>query len=332
MALIDVIKYEDPTRELLAYKWPDTELRLGTQLIVGEGQQALFVKGGTALDALGPGTHTLSSENLPLLEKLINLPFGGDSPFSSEVWFVSSVIRRDIRWGTATPIQILDQELNLPVSLRAFGRYGLRITDPRLFVGQLVGNSSEYSINQLKENLGGEIVQNLKDHLAEMVGSGISSLKIGAHLNEVSEAVHGHLVPKFMNYGVEMTNLNVESINIPAEELERISLVMLKSFEARELSSTPVNRNYQSIKTFEILKEAAGNQADSGMGALLGAGLGIGAGLPIGKQLGGIVTDGETQPDSSVAAKLRTLRELRDEGLLSDAEYSEKRDKLIGSL
>ena len=333
MALIDVIKFEDPSKEALSEKWHNEEIRLGTQLVVGEGQEAVFVRGGQAYDTFGPGTYTLSSENLPLLNRLINLPFGGDSPFSSEIWFFSTVIRRDILWGTSSPIQILDPQINIAVSIRSFGKYGFRISNSRSFLGQLVGNTSRYTVEDLRSNLSSEIVQRLKDHIAEVVSSGMSSLKIGTHLNEISTAVRDELCTVFSEYGIDLLTFNVESINIPEEELKQINDVMLKTFEARELSSTDITRNYQAIKTFEVLKDAAGNNADSGMGALLGAGLGLGAGVPLGKELaGGMVTSsGESQGDD-VATRLRKLKALHEEGLLTDDEFQSKRDELIGSL
>ena len=88
--------------------FPNEELKLGTQLIVNEGQQAIFVKGGQALDVFMPGTHTLSTGNIPLLNKLINLPFGGDTPFTAEVWYLNTTVKRDLPWGTPSPIPFSD--------------------------------------------------------------------------------------------------------------------------------------------------------------------------------------------------------------------------------
>ena len=125
MALINVIKCEVNNRELI-YKFPSDDLCLGSQLIVYSGQTAFFVKGGRLLDQFENGTYTLKSENLPLLDKLINLPFGNKSPFKAEVWFVNQLSILDVKWGTPTPIQLEDPKYNIIIPIRSYGQYGLR--------------------------------------------------------------------------------------------------------------------------------------------------------------------------------------------------------------
>jgi membrane protease subunit (stomatin/prohibitin family) len=100
MALIDRIKFDAPDDNILVWKFPSDELTLGTQLIVNQSQEALFLKGGQVCDLFGPGTYTLSTANLPLLRALVDLPFGGQTPFAAEVWFVNKTVKRDLRWGT----------------------------------------------------------------------------------------------------------------------------------------------------------------------------------------------------------------------------------------
>ena len=108
MAFIDRLKYDAESDDWLVWKHPSEEIRRGAQVVVNESQEALFVKGGQALDGLGPGTHTLSTGNIPLLSRLVNLPFGGKTPFAAEVWYVNEHARRDLRWGTKTPIPLID--------------------------------------------------------------------------------------------------------------------------------------------------------------------------------------------------------------------------------
>ena len=104
MAIIDVVKWESNPHEI-AHKFPSENLRLGTQLVVHAGQTAFFVKGGQVLDSFESGTYTIKTANIPLLGKLINLPFGGDTPFQAEVWFVNTLAILDTKWGTPSPIQ-----------------------------------------------------------------------------------------------------------------------------------------------------------------------------------------------------------------------------------
>ena len=123
MNLFDVIKCEVNDKELV-YKFSSENLRLGSQLVVYPTQTAFFVKGGVILDEFICGTYTLKTENIPLLGKLINLPFNGQTPFKAEVWFINQIAILDCKWGTASPIQIEDPKYGIIVPIRAFGQYG----------------------------------------------------------------------------------------------------------------------------------------------------------------------------------------------------------------
>ena len=137
MAIIDVVKYQATENEFV-YKFPSEDLRLGTQLVVSISQVAFFVKGGKIFDQYESGTHTLKSENIPLINKLINLPFGSSSPFQAEVWFVNLISKMDVKWGTGTPIQLEDPKYGVIVPVRAYGQYGFKISNARLFLETLV--------------------------------------------------------------------------------------------------------------------------------------------------------------------------------------------------
>ena len=126
MNLVDVIKCEVNDKELV-YKFSPENLRLGSQLVVYPTQTAFFVKGGVILDEFICGTYTLKTENIPLLGKLINLPFNGQTPFKAEVWFINQIAILDCKWGTASPIQIEDPKYGIIVPIRAFGQYGFKI-------------------------------------------------------------------------------------------------------------------------------------------------------------------------------------------------------------
>lgn len=138
MAIIDVVKFEGPP-DVFAWRYPNQELGTWTQLIVHESQEAILYKGGQALDSFSAGRHTLSTANIPILSNIINLPFGGKSPFTAEVWFINKMRSLDVKWGTSAPIQLQDPKYNIIVSVRAFGQFGVQISDPRKFLGKMVG-------------------------------------------------------------------------------------------------------------------------------------------------------------------------------------------------
>jgi len=148
MAIIDVVKFQGPSK-VLVWKHPVGDLSWGTQVIVHQSQEAIFFKGGQALDVLGPGTHTLRTSNIPILRRLVKIPFGGETPFSAEIYFVNKAVKLDVKWGTKSPIPVLDPRYNIFLPVRAFGQFGIKVMDSRKFVVQLSGTMTEFSVDTL---------------------------------------------------------------------------------------------------------------------------------------------------------------------------------------
>ena len=336
MALIDVIKNDTPSDKFIVWKYPNEELKISSQLIVGEGQQAIFVKGGEALDTFGPGTHTLTTGNLPLINKLVNLPFGGDTPFSAEIWFVATTVKRDLKWGTANPIPLMDKSIGFPVSVRAYGKWGIRVKDTRSFLVQFVGSQDYADDEKIHSYLIGEINQKIGDLLGEQMRDGMPILEINAELNELSQEANNNIKDEFAKYGLEVVNFNIENINIPKEDLDQIQEVLQKTFEAKELSKVELGQSYSAIKSFEILKDAATNESDGGVGAMMSAGIGLGAGLPLGQQMGKNMTvESEANAGTAsndIGSKLKDLKNLFEEGLIDEEQYKEKQSELLDQL
>lgn len=329
MALVDVIKNETSSDDIFVWKYPGDSIKLGSQLIVGEGQNAIFVKGGEALDSFGPGTHTLKTGNLPLLEKIINLPFGGDTPFSAEVWYVATTVKRDLKWGTSNPIPLMDKSIGFPISLRAYGKWGFVINNSKSFLIQFVGSQQYSNSKKIYDYLIGEIIQRLSDLLSEKVRDGMPVLEINAELNELSEECYANITHVFKKYGLDVANFNIENINIPQDELKKIQDVFSKTFEAKEFSKVDINKNYAALKSFEIMGDAANNESDNSIGSMLGAGIGIGAGFPLGQQMGDRMSAGSNANTVPITEKLKQLKELLDQGLITEDIYKEKQAKIL---
>lgn len=333
MALVDVLKYEAPDDSIFVWKHPSNQIKIGSQLIVGEGQQAIFVKGGQALDCFDPGTHTLVTGNIPLIDKLINLPFGGDTPFSAEVWFVNTTVKRDLKWGTPSPIPLMDATLGFPVSARAFGKWGAKIDDVRSFVTQVVGTQSGASSDKIHSYFIGQIVQSFSKFLSGVIARGEASiLQVSALMTELSNEASRDISDELSKFGVNLVNFNIESINIPDEEMTKIQDVFAKTLEAKELSKIEVGGAFAAVKSFEVLNNAATNQSDGSLGAMLGAGIGLGAGLPIGGQLGQQLNVSPDKSEEDSTDKLRKLKALLDEGLITQEQFDAKRDQILGDL
>lgn len=240
MAVVDRIKFDAPSEDVLVWRYPGEQLRLGSQLVVNQSQEAVFVKRGEALDVFGPGTHTLSTGNLPLLHRLVNLPFGGDTPFTAEVWFVNKSVKRGLKWGTKTPIPIIDSVYNYPVNVRAYGRWGLRITDSRSFVTQIVGTLKMTDISRIEEHFIGEIDQKFSDAMAEFFESQKTSVfQANAQLNELSTFTGSAISREVGRYGIEIVNFNIERISIPKEEMEKFQELLGKPMENDQIGQSP---------------------------------------------------------------------------------------------
>lgn len=282
MALIDVVKIESNDDEFVV-KYPSEDLRLGTQVVVNTSQTAFFVKGGKILDQFESGTHTLKTENIPLLNKLINLPFGGNSPFQAEVWYINLISKLDLKWGTPNPIQLEDPKYKVIVPVRAYGQYGFRISNPRVFLETLVGNMSIFSAEKINEYFKGKVLSSLTSLItAQMISNNISILEINAQLDQLSNFASEKIKNEFEKYGIEIVNFYFISVNIPDNDS---SIVKLK--EAKDLAAKIqiLGRDvYQMDRSFGVLDKAAEN--DNGLaGTLAGAGLGFGMGAGIAGQM-----------------------------------------------
>ena len=282
MALIDVVKWDEPG-DLLVWKFPESELSTATQLIVNESQEALLFKDGQRCDTFSAGRYTLSTKNIPILNKLINLPFGGKSPFAAEVWFVNRAIALDIKWGTRVPIQLEDPQYGVVVPVRAFGQFGIQIDDAGKFVTKLVGATSQFSKSALDSYFQGFMMSRLKTAIATaMVKEGIGILEISTELISLGNKIQEVLLPEFDEYGVSFKAFTIMSINVPEDDE---SYIMLKKAKADAARRKIEGISYQQERSFDVMETAAGNEGGMA-GNLMGAGMGLGLGMGIGGQAG----------------------------------------------
>ena len=284
MAIIDVVKWESNSHEIV-HKFPSDNLKLGTQLVVHTGQIAFFVKGGQVLDSFESGTYTIKTANIPLLGKLINLPFGGDTPFQAEVWFVNTLAILDTKWGTPAPIQLEDPKYEVIVPVRAFGQYGIKVSDPRLLIESLVGNMSTFSISKIDSYFKGVLLSRFANLLSDkMVKDCISFLTINSHLNDLSDYIVQSLQPDFNKYGVGLENFYVVSVNVPEDDPSFIKLKETKDLMAKiKIAGRDV---YQMDRSFDVLETAAGNEGTAG--SFIGMGMGMNTGMGFAGQMSGL--------------------------------------------
>lgn len=264
MEIIDRIKYDGPKdgSQWLIYKYPSEQFVLGSQLIVNQGQEALFFKGGEALDLFGSGTHTLKSGNLPILKKLVNYPFGGKTPFAAEVYYVNKTVNLDMKWGTSTPIPLEDPKYGLILNVGARGQYGISINNSRLFVNRIIGaviNGCTINPLLIPRYFNGLINSKIKSVTAEyMIKKKISFLEISQYLSELSDVFKEKLDIEFERFGMELTNFYCIAIAPKPGEPDKLrkykeELALGKDF-------------YQQRRSFDILEKLAESEAAEHLG------------------------------------------------------------------
>ena len=274
---IEVIEWFDETGETIVQRIPPEgsgEIKMGAQCVVRENQVAVFFRDGKALDGLGPGRHTLSTMNLPLLTKLLALPFGFKSPFKAEVYFVNMKLFTDLKWGTAEPILYRDKEFG-PIRLRAFGSYTMRVNNPLVFVNTIVGTQGLFATDGVKNYLRDAIVARLVDLLGETLNS---LLDLASIYDELSAAAKVRILDQFTKYGMELVDFFIQAIT-PPEEVQkaldqRTTMGVVGGATGQQMTQ------YMKYKAVNALESAAENPGGAAGPAL--AGMGMGAGLGVG--------------------------------------------------
>jgi membrane protease subunit (stomatin/prohibitin family) len=270
---MDVIQYHDPTGHTIVARWPPdgtAAIRLGSQLIVEESQQAVFFRDGKALDTFGPGRHTLATQNVPLIASLFAIPFGGTSPFQAAVVFVATKTFLDLKWGTKEPVVYRDKEIAM-VRLRAFGKFAVRVVNAQQFVNTVVGTVGAYSQESVESYFRDVIVARLTDLLGENLQTIFDLPKV---YDELAMGLKARVADDFGKYGIELVDLLLGAITPPDEVQkmidERSGMGVLGDMNA-----------YLKFKTARAIGDAAqqpGGTAGAGIG--LGAGVGVGMMLP----------------------------------------------------
>ena len=265
MGIIDVVAWSAPEYhdQIYAWKFPENELSTWTQLLVGESQEAVLYRSGAVDGPFGPGRHVLKTENIPILSKLMNLPFGR-SPFTAEVWFVNKAIPLDVKWGTREPILVKDPEHQIVIPVVARGQYGVQIEDSRKFLIKLVGAMPDFSREKLRDYFRGVIITVAKTAIAkEIVKKKVSILEIAAELTALSTAVEAALQDTLEDFGLKLVNFYVSAIDV--QEGDK-SIETLRAALAKRAEMGIMGYTYQQERSFNAMEGAAGfTAAENGL-------------------------------------------------------------------
>ena len=332
---IDVIQWTEEGDGVLAMRYPmqDFEIQYGAQLTVRESQMAVFVNEGQIADVFGPGLYTLTTRTLPVLTYLKNWDKLFESPFKSDVYFFSTRLQLDCKWGTPNPIALRDKDFGM-VRMRAFGIYSYKLTDARKFHSEISGTRPQYTVADLDGQLRNLVISAMTDLFGE---SGVPFIDMAANQDELSRTLTAKLEPVFVRYGLALDSFVVQNVSLP-EELQKILDARIGMNMIGDLGRYT---QYQVANSIPLAAQNEGGMA--GIGAGLGAGLGIGqtmsAAMAQAMQPGTGSTSAPTAaplapPVSAdeVVATLEKLHGLVAKGILSQAEFDAKKAELLGKL
>jgi membrane protease subunit (stomatin/prohibitin family) len=358
MAIIDVLKYDGPNN-VLVWKWRsqsnvnrEEELRYGTQLVVNQSQEACFIKGGQLLDVFGPGTHTLSSKNLPILSSLIGLAFGGDSPFKAEVYFINKSVSMDAKFGLL-PFNMIEPNFKVPIPVTSRGSFALAVSDSKLFLNKVVGTVADFETRTLSQYFRGVIIENVKNAITKIAKEQkLSPLELESIVYEVGNAVRGLMASTISDYGLELKLFNIEAIPVIDEDQRVKDLVaqyqVLMAEDAaermrlkRRADNLEVYKVERSFDTAETAAENMGGGLGGDGGNLIGTMVSMGMVNPLANQMGNIMqgrmpNQQLNQPpqvsNDQIFEDLKKLGELKAAGILTEDEFNMKKQELLSKM
>lgn len=276
---IDIIEWTEPAQnDILAYRFPryNNEIKMGAQLTVREGQAAVFVNEGKIADVYLPGMYTLSTQNMPILSTLKGWKYGFSSPFKAEVYFISTKQWTDQKWGTQNPIMMRDPEFG-PVRVRAFGTYAFHVTDPGLFLKQLVATDPSFETFEISNQLRNTIQAKFVDVIGQ---SKLAVLDLAGNYQKLSGLAADAITPDLATMGLALTLFYIENISLPPE----VEQALDKRTQMGVLGDLGKYTQYQ---TATAIGDAAKNP-----GGIAGVGAGLGVGVAVGGAMMGAMSGG----------------------------------------
>ncbi|MBI5674418.1 MAG: SPFH domain-containing protein [Nitrospirae bacterium] len=265
VVFLEVLEWFDKTGKEIVQRIPEHgsgEIKYGAQLIVRESQAAVFFYNGKAYDAFGEGRHTLKTANIPILNKIISIPWGMTSPLRAEVYFVNMKVFPNLKWGTKDPVAFKDSKLGL-VRLRAFGIFNIRVLQPVLFINRLVGTQGIFTTEDIEDFLSRVIVSRFNDHLGEKLDS---LLNLPGKYDELSDGLMKRLEEDFSHYGLGLSQIFISSITPPQEVQKAID-------DKSRLSVFDDLDKLIKMKAAMAIEKVSEQQGEAGAG--VGMGLGI---------------------------------------------------------
>jgi membrane protease subunit (stomatin/prohibitin family) len=304
--ILEVIEYLDPTGQEIVHRVPEEgsgEIVLGSQCVVRENQVAIFFRDGRALDMLGPGRHTLTTMNLPLLVNYLKIPFKSKSPFRAEVVFVNLKDYVDMPWVASKPIPYRDEEFGM-VRLDTEGKFAFQVGMPQLFVNQIVGTQGLYGTRDILRYLQSILISRLTDLIGEFK---VSVLDLAAMYDELGSGLRAKASEDFQTMGLLLKAVYITAVNVPPEVEKAID-------ERASMGAIGDMNAYMKFKSARALGDAAKTGGES----MVGAGVGMGAGVGLGAAMAGAITEAvrpqQAASDATSASSVASTQESLEGG------------------
>jgi membrane protease subunit (stomatin/prohibitin family) len=262
---LENLEWFDDTGKELLHRLPQKgsgEIKYGAQLTVRESQAAVFFYQGKAIDAFGPGRHTLKTANIPILTKVLSLPWGLTSPLRAEVYFLNLKVFTNLKWGTRDPVAFKDSELGL-IRLRAFGVFNLQVMQPVLFINNLAGTQGIYTTREIEEYLNRVIVSRFNDYMGETIDS---ILNLPARYDDLSENMLKRVQKDFSNFGIGVTHLYINAVTPPPEVQQAID-------DRSRMGVFDDMNKLMQMKAAMAMEKASAAEGNAGSGMGMGLGL-----------------------------------------------------------
>lgn len=320
MALFEIIKKKQDDDNII-WRYPKRNFNTSSKLIVDESEEALFYANGKALDLFGPGKYTLTTNNIPILRGLLNIPTGGKTPFTCDVYFIDKTVQK-FKWGTSTRLEFLEPVYNFPISIGACGEIRIKVEDSRKLIVKLVGIKRSFDTESIDNFFQEQILVKVKSYLNNIITKEkICIFEIDGHLDEISKTLKEELEKDFLEYGIGLEKFFVTNISKPEDNKEYLKFKELYFKKGVMVADAEVDKNisrieaekdaqrveieskgqaakrategytYKEEKSYEIGKEVARNDA-IGQYTNLGVGLGMISGMTnaVGDKISNTVT------------------------------------------
>ena len=258
---IEIVEWTDDTRHTLTHRFPDADraIKNGAQLIVRESQIAQFVYLGQFGDAFGPGKHTLTTDNIPILRRLRSWKYSFESPFKADVYFLTTRLFTGNKWGTTNPVMMPDDDLGA-VRVRAFGTYDFRIVEPRTFLREVAGSDHDFTVDEFVDTMRSRIVSAFSDAVA---AARIPVMQMASRYREIGEALLPVINPVLAGkYGLEVSSFVIENVSVPAEVEQAID----KRSSMKAIGDLNEYVRYQMAQGMEKGGSVAGTAAELAVG------------------------------------------------------------------